>query len=143
MNSLLLVLQICVVATFAAPPQAPFPRPMAGRPLISPESVHVPPVYTDLKVDLPNLQAALAYLTSSQAELDACGRMFQVYLGQIQAGRSQEQATLAATAQYQQDWLSGRLQLSAACAAADRTWRQEYAHGRDPLLPAARAYIEA
>jgi len=92
--------------------------------------------------DLPGLQGALAYLTS-QAELDACGRLFQVYLGQIQAGRSQEQATLAATAQYQQDWLSGRLQLSAACAAADRTWRQEYAHGRDPLLPAARAYIEA
>jgi len=155
MDSLLLV-QIFVVATFAAP-EGPLPTQIAGSPLnrrhfvapvrapfspfLHPESVHVPPVYTDLKVDPPSLKAALVYLTSQ--DLDACGRMFKVYLGQIQAGNSQEAATLAATAQYQQDWLTGNLERSAACVAADQTWRREYAHGRDPLLPSARAYIQA
>ena len=129
-----------------AAPQGPFPYQIAGLPInnllpsVVPlrrrlESAHVPPVYTDLKVDPPTLKAALTYLTSAQPALDACGQLFQVYLDQIQAGRSQAQATLAAAAQYER---TAGLPRSAACVAAEQTWRREYAHGRDPLLPAAR-----
>merc|ERR1711973_988618 len=88
----------------------------------------------------PSAKAALSYL-SEGAGLDSCGEQTKAYVKVVLSGGSRQEATAVAQRVYQQNY--GRAALSPACVAAEQAWKSAVAAGRDPVLDAALAFMNA
>jgi len=88
------------------------------------------------------LASALTAYIDASGELDNCGSMAQAYIQSLQSGAGPEAASRVASQLYLRAVRSYR-SLSPACLAAAEAWREAYKAGLAPVLPAARAYIEA
>merc|ERR1712029_382965 len=93
------------------------------------------------EVNSPTTQAVLSYLSEGSG-LDDCGAITKAYVNIIASGGSRRDAAAIAKQVYQQQNL-GRQALSPACQAAETAWRAADASGRDQVLDAALAYINA
>jgi len=93
------------------------------------------------EVSSPTTQAVLSYLSEGSG-LDNCGEITKAYVNIIASGGSRRDAAIAARQVYLQQNL-GRQALSPACQAAETAWRAADASGRDPVLDASLAYINA
>merc|ERR1712029_1155683 len=93
------------------------------------------------EVNSPTTQAVLSYLSEGSG-LDDCGAITKAYVNIIASGGSRRDAAAIAKQVYQQQSL-GRQALSPACQAAETAWRAADASGRDPVLDASLAYINA
>ena len=89
-------------------------------------------------------QAALTLLTTNRT-MDSCGQMMEAYMSSLLAGNQHEVAQEAAAAVYKENYYAGGLAapLSIPCSAAEVAWKAAVAAGKDPLLPAALAYIQS
>merc|ERR1712227_1160334 len=92
-------------------------------------------------VNSPTTQAVLSYLSEGSG-LDDCGAITKAYVNIIASGGSRRDAAAIAKQVCQQQNL-GRQALSPACQAAETAWRAADASGRDQVLDAALAYINA
>merc|ERR1719282_2273317 len=86
-------------------------------------------------------QAVPSYLSEGSG-LDNCGEITKAYVNIIASGGSRGEAATAARQVYLQQNL-GRQALSPACQAAETAWRAADASGRDPVLDASLAFINA
>ena len=68
--------------------------------------------------------------------------LLQAYLQSILSGSSAPDAAQSAADLYLKNWRSFR-SLSPACQAAGQAYRAAYYAGKEPILPAAQAYLEA
>merc|ERR1711868_242303 len=101
--------------------------------------INTTPLVND--VNSPTTQAVLSYLSEGSG-LDDCGEITKAYVNIIASGGSRRDAAAIAKQVYQQQNL-GRQALSPACQAAETAWRAADASGRDQVLDAALAYINA
>merc|ERR1712029_661727 len=101
--------------------------------------INTAPLVND--VNSPTTQAVLSYLSEGSG-LDDCGAITKAYVNIIASGGSRRDAAAIAKQVYQQQNL-GRQVLSPACQAAETAWRAADASGRDQVLDAALAYINA
>merc|ERR1712115_422578 len=101
--------------------------------------INTTPLVND--VNSPTTQAVLSYLSEGSG-LDDCGAITKAYVNIIASGGSRRDAAAIAKQVYQQQNL-GRQALSPACQAAETAWRAADASGRDQVLDAALAYINA
>ena len=92
-------------------------------------------------VNSPTTQAVLSYLSEGSG-LDNCGEITKAYVNIIANGGSRSDAAAIAGQVYQQQSI-GRKSLSPACQAAETAYRAAYASGRDAILDASLAYINA
>ena len=93
------------------------------------------------EVNSPTTQAVLSYLSEGSG-LDNCGEITKAYVNIIASGGSRGEAATAARQVYLQQNL-GSQALSPACQAAETAWRAADASGRDPVLDASLAFINA
>jgi len=91
----------------------------------------------------PSAAAGLAYLKTFSLD-GLCGLPAQVYLENILNGKSTAEATAAATRVYIEGYNNGeRLPEGGACRKADLAYRSAFITGEDPILAAARAYMDS
>jgi len=91
----------------------------------------------------PITKALSSYIAES-GELDDCGELSKAYIQSILSGSSAAAAAQSASKLYISNYRPSRTRgLSPACQAAETAYRSAYYAGLDPVLPAARAYLEA
>jgi len=88
----------------------------------------------------PGAKAALSYLSEGSG-LDSCGKTTKAYVDVVLNGGSQQEATAAAASVYQQNY--GRSALNPGCVAAEQAYKSAVATGRNPVLDAALAFLNA
>jgi len=95
-------------------------------------------------VSLSPIAKALSSYIAESGEFDDCGELSKVYIESILSGSSAAAAAQTAARLYITNYRTSRPRgLSPACQAAETAYKSAHYAGLEPVLPAARAYIEA
>jgi len=90
----------------------------------------------------PNAAATLAYMLTINSQ-DICARSTQLYMEVILQGGTVDEATVAATKRYIEDYNNGlSVAPGSSCEASDIAYRKAAAEGKDPVLYSAIAFME-
>merc|ERR1712241_850795 len=95
-------------------------------------------------IKLTPITKALSSYIAESGELDDCGELNKAYIQSLLSGSSAAAAARSASKVYISNYRTSRPRgLSPACQAAETAYRSAHYAGLEPVLPAARAYLEA
>ena len=133
------IVLFCSFSTLLALPQYGY-HSLVSSPYVAPVTYST----STYSAKSPSAEAALAFLNN--LPLDSCGKQAKVFIEDILAGGSAPSATAKATAVYQADYsgyaVGNQGPPSAACIAAENSWKQAHATGQDPVLASALSFMK-